>query len=85
MFRRMLLAIAVVLHAPLAQAAPIGIDGLDPLITLGFNPQPEPPPEFTFTLSQVVNPFDVVAQVSGIQPQPFATSPFSGIDPQHSC
>ncbi len=28
-----------------------------------------------------MNPFDVVAKVSGIQPQPFTTGPFSGISP----
>jgi len=82
MFRRFILALALLLPAPFVQAAPIGIDGFDPLITLGFNPQPEPPPDYMFTTSQVVNPFDVMSQVSGIQPQRYSIGPFSGVDPQ---
>lgn len=79
--RKLFFALAFSFATPAALAAPVGIDGFDPLITLGFNPQPEPPPAYTFVLEQQVNPFDVVAQVSGISPQPFTTAPFSGISP----
>ena len=79
--RKLFFALAFSFATPAALAAPVGIDGFDPLITLGFNPQPEPPPEYTFVLEQQVNPFDVVAQVSGISPQPFTTAPFSGVSP----
>ncbi len=74
MIRKIALALGLILAAPSAIAAPIGIEGFDPLITPGFNPQPETPPEFDFITSQVVNPIDVVAQVSGIDPQPFLLS-----------
>lgn len=82
MFRHFFIAVLFLMHAPFVHAATIGVDGFDPLITLGFNPQPEPPPEFNFTISQTVNPFDIVARVSGVEPQPFATGPFSGVEPQ---
>ncbi len=36
--RKLLHVLVFCLAAPAASAAPIGIDGFDPLITLGFNP-----------------------------------------------
>ncbi|SMX33308.1 hypothetical protein [Maliponia aquimaris] len=81
MFRKIALALGLLLAAPAAIAAPVGIDGFDPVITLGFNPQPEPPP-FAFVLDQQVNPFDVVAQVSGISPTPFQPAGTPGVSPQ---